>query len=57
MPVDFQEAEKEWNDSSTVYIQANTGNLGFPNLESMSLSTKMKIFALNKFKKGISQYH
>lgn len=50
MPVDFQEAEKQWSDSSTVYIWINVGNAIPPNLGSVSLSTKMKIFALSKFK-------
>ena len=54
LPVDCLEAEKEWNDSSAVHIRTNTGNSGSPNLESVSLPTKMDIFALGKFKKEIS---
>lgn len=50
MPVDFQEAEKKWSDSSTVYIWINVGSSIPPNLGSVSLSSKMNIFALSKFK-------
>lgn len=50
MPVGFQEAKKQWNESYTVHIWTNVGNSDSLNLGSMSLSTKMKIFALSKYK-------